>query len=99
MNEKNGINISGSGGDVFGVGVSGTGHIIGKNISVGEISINKNTYNKLEPEFRKSLEDFVNLINIKSGHLTEEQRKLLKEEIEKLAKEYEGLKADEVRKG
>ena len=48
------IHIGNVGGDVVGVGVSGSGNIIGKNMTVSQT-----TYNKLEPEFRNSLEDFL----------------------------------------
>jgi hypothetical protein len=88
---KNSINISNTGGDVFGVRVSGSGNIIGK-----QITINKTTYNKLEPEFLNSLEDLLSLINKNSENLEEEQRKSLQESIDGLAKVMEGLKAGQV---
>src|SRR6266487_172584 len=65
------FNIQGTGGDVIGVGVRGSGNVIGKNIT-GNISVSQATYNKLEPEFKNSLEEFLGLINKKSGQLTEE---------------------------
>ncbi len=89
------FNIQGTGGDVIGVGVRGSGNVIGKNIT-GNISVSQATYNKLEPEFKNSLEEFLGLINKKSGQLTEEQRGSLKESIDALAKEAEGLKTGEV---
>lgn len=85
---KNSIHIERTGGDVVGIGVTGSGNIIGK-----EITINKTTYNKLEPEFRNSLRDFLALINRYSEKLSEEQRKSLKESLDGLAKAVEGLKA------
>jgi predicted nucleic acid-binding Zn-ribbon protein len=88
---KNSIHIERTGGDVFGVGVSGSGNIIGK-----EITINKTTYNNLVPEFRNSLEDFLSLINKHSESLPEEQKSSLKETVDALAKSAEGLKADQV---
>jgi len=90
-NKKNSINIQNTGGDVVGVGVSGSGNIIGK-----QITVNQATYNKLEPEFRNSLEDFLALINQHSEQLPEEQRKSLKESLDGLAKEAEGLKPEQV---
>jgi predicted nucleic acid-binding Zn-ribbon protein len=88
---KNSIHIEGTGGDVFGVGVSGSGNIIGK-----EITINKTTNNNLKPELRDSLQDFLALINKQSEQLSEEQSKSLKESIDALAKSAEGVKADQV---
>lgn len=91
QNDKNSINIQNTGGDVFGVGVSGSGNIIGK-----DITVNQTTYNNLKPEFRDSLQDFLGLINKHSEQLSEEQSKSLKESIDGLAKSAEGLKADQV---
>ena len=84
------------GGSVVGVGVSGSGNTITAGSVSGGISVNQTTYNKLEPEFRNSLEDFLKLINSNTGQLTEEQRKSLQESIDALAKEVEGLKSGEV---
>lgn len=88
---KNSINIQNTGGDVFGVGVSGSGNIIGK-----DIMVNQTTYNKLEPDFRNSLDNFLELINKHSEELAEEQRKSLKETVDGLAKSVEDLKPDQV---
>jgi hypothetical protein len=82
-------------GDVIGAGVSGSANIIAKNIT-GNISVNQTTYNKLEPEFKNSLNEFLSLINTKGEQLTEVQRKSLEESINALAKEAEGLKPGEV---
>lgn len=85
------IHIGNVGGDVVGVGVSGSGNIIGKNMTVSQT-----TYNKLEPEFRSSLEDFLKLLNQHSEQLTEEQKRSLQQSVDALAKEAEGLKPDVV---
>ena len=85
------IHIGNVGGDVVGVGVSGSGNIIGKNMTV-----NQTTYNKLEPEFRSSLQEFLALLNQYSGQLKEDQKRSLQQSIDALAKEAEGLKPDEV---
>jgi hypothetical protein len=93
---NNGIHISGNQRDVIGVGVQGNANIIGKNISIGrDITVNKNKYENLEPEFKNSLDDFLALINKKSRHLTEEQKKSISEIVDKLAKEYQSVKPDE----
>ena len=85
------IHIGNVGGDVVGVGVSGSGNIIGKNMTG-----NQTTYNKLEPEFRNSLEEFLALLNQNSGQLTQDQKRSLQQSVDALAKETEGLKPDEV---
>lgn len=85
------INIGNVGGDVTGVGVSGSGNVIGKGIT-----INKSTYNNLEPEFRHSLQQFLLLINNYSGILSEESMRSLKESVDSLAKLVEGLKSGEI---
>jgi|SRR5687768_10545054 predicted nucleic acid-binding Zn-ribbon protein len=85
------ISIQNRGGDVTGVGVSGTGHIIGK-----QITINQSTYNKLEPEFKNSLDDLLALINKHSEQLPENERKSINESIDGLAKATEGLKVGQV---
>jgi len=85
------INIQNTRGDVLGVGVSGSGNIIGK-----QIKINQATYNKLEPEFRNSLEEFLAMINEHNATLTEDEKKSLKESIDGLAKVSEGLKEGQV---
>jgi len=70
---NNGIHISENQGDVMGVGIQGDANIIGKNISIGgDINVNKNKYENLAPEFKSSLDDFLVLINKKSGQLSEE---------------------------
>ncbi len=85
------IHVGNVGGDVVGVGVSGSGNIIGKNITVSQT-----TYIKLEPEFRNSLEEFLALLNKYGGQLTEDQKRSLQQSVDALAKEVEGLKPDEV---
>lgn len=89
--KKDSISIQNTGGDVTGVGVSGSGHIIGK-----QITINQSTYNKLEPEFKNSLEDLLALINKHSEQLPDDERISINESIDGLAKATEGLKAGQV---
>ncbi len=90
---NNGIHISGNQGDVIGVGIQGDANVVGKNISIGG-DINK--YDNLAPAFKNSLDDFLVFINKKSsGQLTEEQKKSISENIDKLAKEYQSVKTDE----
>lgn len=85
------IHIGNVGGDVIGVGVSGSDNIIGKSMTVSQT-----TYNKLEPEFRNSLEEFLAMINRYNGQLTEDQKRSLQDSVNALAKKAEGLKPGEV---
>ena len=45
---KHSINIQNTGGNVTGVGVEGSGNVIGN-----QVTLNRNTYNELAPEFRE----------------------------------------------
>lgn len=91
-----GINISGNTGDIIGVDVKGDANVIGKSISItGDISVNKENYNNLNPEFKNSLDTFLSILNQKTGQLPEEQKKSIKEILDKLTKEAQGLRADE----
>lgn len=88
---KNSINIQNIGRNVFGVKVTGSGNIIGVSVKV-----NQTTYNKLEPEFKKSLDEFLAMINKHSETLAEEQKRSLSISIDSLANEAEGLKLGQV---
>ena len=93
---NNGIHISGNQCDIIGIGIQGDANIIGKNISIGgDISVNKNKYENLAPEFKSSLEDFLAIVNKKREQLTEEQRKSFSETMDKLANEYQLVKPDD----
>lgn len=85
------IKIGNVGGDVSGVGISGSGNIVGKGIIVSQI-----TYNKLEPEFRDSLQQLISLISKYGEILSEENITSIKESIDSLAKSAEDLKPGEV---
>jgi hypothetical protein len=86
----NSINIENTGGNVIGVGVSGSGNIIGK-----DITINKGSYNKLEPEFKTSLNDLMVLMNRHGDQLSGEQRESIKDSLDGLAKATEGVRANQ----
>ena len=92
-----GINISGTQGDVMGVGVSGSGNIIGKNIVVGSgtINVSHNELAKISiPEYAKALDDFSKSINkqLQGRQVPEEKVKQINNDLDKLAKEVQDVK-------
>ena len=93
------IDISGNSGDIIGVGISGDGNIIGKNITIGgSININKSILNNTDPQFKNSIEEFEKIINekLKDIPVPEDSKKALQENVEKLAKEVKDVKPDQV---
>ena len=98
MENDKGIHISGVGGDVFGIDVSGSGNVIGKNISVsGTINVNNEQLSKMPDEYAKALRDFSSSINdqITNHNIYQSQLAPLQESINELAKEAEGIKSDQ----
>ena len=98
MENNKGIHISGVGGDVFGLDVSGSGNVIGKNISVsGTINVNNEQLSKIPDEYAKALKDFSTSINeqITNHNIYQSQLAPLQESINELAKETEGIKPDQ----
>ena len=95
MENNKGIHISGVGGDVFGLDVSGSGNVIGKNISVsGTINVNSEQLSKIPDEYAKALKDFSTSINkqITNHNIQQSQLAPLQESINELAKETKGVK-------
>ena len=93
-----GINISGNTGDTIGVGISGDGNIIGKNITIGgDININKNILNCIDPQFKNSIEEFEKLINenFKVIPVPQDGKNYLQENVEKLAQEVKDVNPDQ----
>jgi ABC-type multidrug transport system fused ATPase/permease subunit len=98
LENNKGIHISGVGGDVFGLDVSGSGNVIGKNISVsGTINVNNEQLLKIPDEYAKALKDFSTSINeqITNHNIYQSQVAPLQESINELAKETEGIKPDQ----
>jgi hypothetical protein len=91
------INISGVKGDVIGVGVEGTGHTFGKNITVGTININANQLKKMPNEYGTSLKGFSESVNeqLKIHKIPPEKVAPVQESINELAKEIEDVKQEE----
>ena len=95
--EDKGFNVKNVGGHVTYTSVSGNSNTTNVSVS-GDIQVNKQTLSKLDPPFRDSIEDFSEEINSKLKEqqgITEQQIKSISENIDKLAKELEGVKADQ----
>jgi hypothetical protein len=98
LEDNKGIHISGVGGDAFGIGVSGSGNVIGKNIAVsGTITVNDEQLSKIPNEYAKALKDFSASINqqITNYDIQKSQLELIEASINQLARETEGIKVDE----
>ena len=95
--EKQGVSISGvSDSDIIGAGVYGSGNIIGKNINVGDGTINVNEQKLAEiqnNEYAQSLKSFAETINkqLKGQQIPEEQVKSINKNIEELATEVKDV--------
>jgi hypothetical protein len=93
------INISRTRGDVMGVGVSGSGNIIGKNIVVGSgtISVNEQQLQKLSDQYAQSLKTFSNSLNeqLKGQQVPEDKVKEVNDTLNDFAKEAEDVKPGE----
>jgi hypothetical protein len=96
---RTGINITGTHGDVIGTGVSGTGNIIGKNIVVGSgtISVSEQQLARLPDKYAQSLKTFSDTINeqLKGQQVQEDKVKEVNETLNDFAKEAEDIKPGE----
>jgi uncharacterized membrane protein YvbJ len=94
--ERNSVNIENTKGDVIGVGVSGSGHIIGKNIVVGSgtINVSETELQKIPNEYAQALKEFSETINqqLKGKQILEEEVKSINNNMDQLAKEVEDVK-------
>lgn len=93
---RDSINISDNQGDVFGVGFSGTGNVIGKNIVVGSGSLNanQNEIQNIPNEYAKAITDFSNLVNeqLKGHQIAEDKVKAINNDLTELGKEVEDVR-------
>ena len=99
-NAGDSINIQGTGGDVIGVGVRGSGNIIGKNIVVGSgtINVSQQELSKIPvPEYANALREFTESINqqLKGKEIPEEQVKEINGNLNEFAKEVQDVKPGE----
>ena len=96
---KSGISISRNTGDVIGVGVSGSGNVIGKNIVVGSgtINVNETAIQNIPNEYAKVLKEFSENINeqLKGRQIPEDKVKSINKDLTELGKEVEDVKPGE----
>src|SRR5215211_1650494 len=94
--DGNSVNIENTRGDVFGIGVSGSGHTIGKNIVVGSgtINVSETELQKIPNEYAQALKEFSENINeqLKGKQIPEEEVKSINNNMNELAKEVEDIK-------
>ena len=95
--DRNSVNIENTGGDVFGVGVSGSGNIIGKNIVIGDgtITVSEQRLTEIQNnEYAQSLKAFSETINeqLKGRAISEEEVKSINKSIDELANEVKDVK-------
>jgi len=98
-NSKSSTNISGNQGDVIGVGFSGSGNIIGKNIVVGSGTINANQteIQNIPNEYAIAIKDFSDSINeqLKGRQIPEDKVKSINKDLTELGKEVKDVKPGE----
>lgn len=90
------ISISGTGGDVVGVDVSGTGNVIGKNISIQQVS---RELQNVPDEYFEALKDFAVQLNLEFQKYNVPQDKAngIQRSIVALGKEVEGISLDKTK--
>jgi len=89
-----GINISGTQGDLMGVGFSGDGNIIGKNITVGSVGIGEQQLQKIPKEYADSLKAFTDALNqqFKANNVSSDKVAEVQRNVNEFSKEIEGVK-------
>ena len=100
LEDKDNITISNTSGDIIGVDVSGSGNVIGKNIVVGNgtINVDPDRLSKIKSsEYAESINDFSQDINnqLKGYQLKEEQVKSINQAVDNLAEEVQDIKPDQ----
>ena len=88
MENEKGIHIGNIGGDAIGIGVTGSGNVIGKNISINEQHLEN-----MPKEYADSLKAFMK--QIKNYNIPPEQIKPIQADLNDLTKEIEGVKPEE----
>lgn len=101
-NQTKSIKIENSKGDIIGVGVSGSGHTIGKNIVIGSgsINVNENQLQKIPDEYADALKKFTESLNqqFKDQQIPKEQVQEINNTLQDFAKEVEDVKPEEKEK-
>jgi hypothetical protein len=88
LENDRGVHIGNVGGDVIGIGVAGSGNVIGKNIV-----INKQQLKNMPSEYAESLTKFIE--EFKKYNIPPEQAKPIQNGLNDFTKEVEGLKPEE----
>jgi hypothetical protein len=91
------INISGVGGDVIGVGVSGTGNIVGRHVNAASgLQLSPALLARLPGEYASSLTAFSTAVNrqLADKNIPAEQVIPVQKEVEALVKDVEEIQAD-----
>ncbi len=91
------VNITGTGGDVIGAGVSGSGNVIGKNVVVGSgtISINQQELDNVTvPEYATALKNFSQNIDqhLAGKQIPQELIKEINQNLEEVVEEVKDIK-------
>lgn len=97
-NKRDETHIGNVGGDVIGVGISGSGNIIGKSIDIsGAVSISNQQLENVSNEYANSLKSFIESVNrqLKANNVPPERVKPIQENINEFVKEAEGIKPDQ----
>ncbi len=87
-NNDKGIHIGNVGGDVIGVGVTGSGNVIGTNIT-----INRQQLQNMQSEYSVSLREFIKELN--KFNIPPEEAKPIQDSLNDFTKEVEGMKPEE----
>ena len=88
MENDRGVHIGNVGGDVIGVGVAGSGNVIGKNIV-----INKQQLENMPSEYAESLTKFIE--EFKKYNILPEQAKPIQDSLNDFTNEVEGIQQKE----
>jgi hypothetical protein len=91
------INISGNTGDVIGVGVSGTGNIIAKNLTVqGNLTVNTGQLSHLPSEYSRGLQEFTQAANdlLRKNNVPPEKVTEVNQQLQEFTKEVQNVKPD-----
>jgi hypothetical protein len=93
-NERS-IHIQGANGDVIGIDVSGSGNVIGKNITISSLGLSNNQLQKIPKEYADSLKAFTDAINLqfKDNSIPSDKVAEVQKNVDEFSKELEGVKA------
>lgn len=91
----NGIHIGNVGGDVVGVGVNGSGNIIGKNIIIGSLSVDDQLLQQIPQKYADSLKLFTDTLNqqFKANNVPPDKVADVQKNVNEFSKELVGIDA------